>query len=396
MPDKRSHFMGNVFRIVLLACLMGCASTPAPISTRCGDVDLAEVLESIRTEERLPAIAAAVVVHGKLHAIAAVGTRKKSTGNWVGVDDRFLIASCSKAFTATLSAILVEQRHLDWDTTLKEVFPDIRMRKEYEGVTLVQLLSHRSGLPEWIDSLRGWWSDGDSAEERRLAYLKATVKQPLADKPGNSVYYSNSGYILAGALIEKIMGKPYEQVISEALFGPMSMTSAGFGPPVKSQPGHQPSGHYGVFRSPISSDFPEYMAPTAGIHISIGDWAKFIRLHLEIQEAGKVGLTETSLKRLHTPPDSAPWRKGAEERGYGIPSLNYALGWYTLKTKSKHDLLWHPGGNTGFIAQVLIDQRMKNAVLVVTNVRTSHRHLFRAMETIKMHYAAIAQLPQLN
>ncbi len=382
--------------VVWVFGLLGCAATPAPILARSGDADLAELLESIRVEENLPAIAAAVVTDGTIHSTAAVGTRKIKTDNWVSVGDPFLIASCAKAFTATLSAILVEQGHLEWNTTLKEAFPHIRMRKEYEGVTLLQLLAHRSGLPEWIDPLGNWWSDKASPETRRMAYLKATLQQPLADRPGNTVFYSNSGYILAGTLIEKVMGQPYEQLITEKLFRPLSMTSAGFGPPVKMDPNHQPFGHYGLFRSSISSDFPEYMAPTAAIHVSIEDWARFIILHVDRQAARKAGLTEASLQRLHTPPDSASWRKGAEERGYGIPSLNYALGWYTLTTEGNAAVLWHPGGNTGFIAQAIVDLQAKNAILIATNVRTSHRRLFRAVNQIQHHYSAIAQLPRLD
>jgi hypothetical protein len=58
-------------------------------------------------------------------------------------------------------------------------------------------------------------------------------------------------------------------------------------------------------------------------------------------------------------------------------------------------LLWHPGGNSGFIAQVNLDPDRKNAILVVTNVRTSHKHLFKAMYRIKEHYSSIADLPAL-
>jgi hypothetical protein len=72
------------------------------------------------------------------------------------------------------------------------------------------------------------------------------------------------------------------------------------------------------------------------------------------------------------------------------------MGWYALTTESNETVLWHPGGNTGFIAQALIDLGAGNAILAVTNLRTSHRHLFRAMEQIQKHYAAIAHFPKLN
>jgi CubicO group peptidase (beta-lactamase class C family) len=118
--------------------LSGCATAPAAISYRSGDANLAGLLESIRMKERLPALAAAVIIDGKIASTAAVGTRKTGTRNWVTVDDKFLIASCSKAFTAALSAVLVENGRLDWDTTIRSAFPDLDMRGEYENVTLIQ------------------------------------------------------------------------------------------------------------------------------------------------------------------------------------------------------------------------------------------------------------------
>ena len=384
-------------------CFIGCATAPAPISTRSGDADLAGILESVRVKERLPALAAAIIIDGKIYATAAVGTRKAKTNNWVTVDDKFLIASCSKAFTATLSAVLIEKGYLDWNTTLKEAYPDISMRSEYDNITLIQLLSHRAGLPEWIYHLssknlsdqfiRNWWTNRDTPVTMRSEYLKETVKENLADQPGESVFYSNSGYLMAGAMLEKITGKAYEQLMTEEIFKPLALNTAGFGPPVKLDPQNQPFGHSGYFRSLHPADFPEYTAPTGLIHISIKDWAKFILLHLEIGTKSKVNLDSKTLSTLHSPPDSATWRTGSEEKGYGIPSLNYALGWYTFDIDEKEGLIWHPGGNRGFIAQVIVDLDRKNAILVVTNVRASHRHLLKAMNRIKEHYSSIADLP---
>jgi len=388
--------------------LYGCATAPAPILASSGDSDLAELLESIRVEERLPALAAAVIIEGEIYKVAAVGTRKFGSENWVSVDDSFLIASCSKAFTATLAAILVENGVLKWDTTIKEAYPDLDMRSEYENVTLIQLLSHRAGLPEWIGHqtsktvndqfAANWWVDRKAPRIMRSKYLKATVKQGLADDPDQSVYYSNSGYIMAGAMLEKISGKTYEQLMIEKIINPLGLHTAGFGPPVKVSSTYQPSGHKAVGWSPapISRDFPVYMAPTAAIHVSIEDWAKFIRFHLNSEINGRVVLSDDALRRLHTPPNNANWRKDAEENGYGVPSLNYALGWYTLDIGGKKGLLWHPGGNTGFIAQVIMDPNHNNAVMVVTNVREKHEHLFHAMSKIKEYYSEIADLPGIK
>ena len=392
-------------QFLLGTCLCGCTTTPAPILASSGDSNLAKLLESIRVEERLPAIAAAVIIDGKIYAVAAVGTRKFGSENWVTVDDSFLIASCSKAFTATLAALLIKDGVLNWDTTLREAYPDLVMRKEYEKITLIQLLSHRAGLPEWINHRKGfnindqfgkkWWVDRKLPMVMRSKYLKETVKQELADEPDNSVYYSNSGYIMAGAMLEKIAGKSYELLMIEKIFNPLELPSAGFGPPLKVSSTHEPSGHKASGRSPIpvSRDFPVYMAPTAAIHISIEDWAKFVLFHLKPEINGKMFLKDDVLKKLHTPPNNASWRDDAEENGYGVPSLNYALGWYTLDIGEKKGLLWHPGGNTGFIAQVIMDPNHDNAIMVVTNVREEHKHLFQAMSRIKEYYSDVADLP---
>jgi CubicO group peptidase (beta-lactamase class C family) len=218
----------------------------------------------------------------------------------------------------------------------------------------------------------------------------------LADKPGQSIFYSNSGYLMAGSMLEKVMGKPFEQLMIKEIFKPMGLHTAGFGPPVKFDSEKQPVGHSGISRSVHPGDFPDYMAPTAVIHISIKDWAKFILMHLGIDKNAAVALDTNTLHTLHSPPNSATWRVGAEERGYGIPSLNYALGWYTLDIDNKENLLWHPGGNTGFIAQVIVDPERKNAVLLATNVRASHNHLFKAINKIKAYYSPVADLPGIE
>jgi CubicO group peptidase (beta-lactamase class C family) len=201
---------------------------------------------------------------------------------------------------------------------------------------------------------------------------------------------------MAGAMLEKITGKTYEQLMAEEIFKPLALHTAGFGPPAKLDPQNQPIGHSGYFRSPRLDDFPDYLAPTGVIHISIKDWAKFILLHLEIDTKSKVSLDSKTLSTLHSPPDSATWRTGSEEIYYGIPSLNYALGWYTLNIDNKEDLLWHPGGNLGFIAEVIVHPAKKNAILLVTNIRASHEHLFNAMRKIKKNYSEIADLPAIK
>jgi CubicO group peptidase (beta-lactamase class C family) len=100
-------------------------------------------------QNNLPALAAAVVVKGKLVAVGTTGTRRAGTAIPVTQDDRFHLGSDTKAMTALLAAMMIEDGKLQWDSTLAQVFPELAagMDARLQQVTITQLLSHTSGLP---------------------------------------------------------------------------------------------------------------------------------------------------------------------------------------------------------------------------------------------------------
>ena len=118
------------------------AASPAP-------ADNSDVLEDIRKKHDLPALAVVVVKDGKICDRAAVGVRKWGDPTPVTTNDVFHIGSCTKSMTATLTAMLIEEGKLRWDTTIADVFPELKgkMDKQYETVTVEQLLTHRGGVP---------------------------------------------------------------------------------------------------------------------------------------------------------------------------------------------------------------------------------------------------------
>jgi CubicO group peptidase (beta-lactamase class C family) len=388
--------------IVCIGFLLACEKSPpydaipAPVEEESGDTDLAELLNSIRLEERLPGLAAAIIVDGRLHSAAAVGVRESGTNNFLTVNDKFLIGSCAKAFTATTAAILVEEGPLSWQTTIRDAFPDLEMLPEYENITLEQLLSHRAGLPKNLKEGKASWlidygfdqKRGSSPQILRLQYLEKTLQSQLIAPPGQAMHYSNSGYILAGAILEKIAGQTYESLRSEKLFQPLGITTAGYGIPADLEPTSQPWGHVWDLSSSFivyKSKYPNFMAPTGCLHLSIKDWAKFILVHLGTypQENHKL-LKASTLQRLHTPPD-------AEE------SDDYALGWFTKKTDEGHRLIYHGGRGLCFNALVVADLKTKSALLLVTNSEVGHTHpqsqILKMHRKIKDYYLDRFELP---
>ena len=399
----------------LLFCwlyLLGCATSPALITDKSGDSDLAQIIETIRQEEKLPAIAASVIIDGDIYAKAAVGTRKYGTDNWVTIDDKFLIGSCGKTFTATLAAILIEEGFLEWDTSVQDVFPELEMHPKWGNITIQQLLSNRSGyvddrhshvLPS--EELEDLWNLNSSPEDIRFIYLKRAVNHKPIYPPDKVVIYANSGFMIAGVMLEKATKKAFEKLMEEKLFLPLKLKSAGYGSPAAKDPISQPHGHSknGSY-TPISQDLPDFIAPMGNVAISIGDWSKFILFHLKAHHEPNTRLLDSStLVKLHTPPNSAHWNYSMSYSWYlktfhdlDATALNYALGFFTEKENDGSFLIGHKGQGTSFTAVVHADPKTENAILLVTNAKVDFIHLRRAADAIKRHYASQANLPIVN
>jgi len=413
MRASRNEIFTRTLVLACMAlCLLACKPSPvleakpAPITKDSGNAELANLIESIRVKEGLTALASAIIINGRIHSVAAVGTRKYGTDNWVTVKDKFLISSCTKAFTATLAAMLVEEGLIDWQTTIRDVFPDLEMLSEYENITIYQLLSHRAGLPKNFKSGQPTWTinygfdqgRGTTPEVHRLQYLEKTVQKKLFCPPGERVHYSNSGYILVGAIIEKMTGRTIDELWAEKIFRPLGISTAGYGPPAALDPKNQPWGHYwNKSKSSFvvyKADYPNFMGPAGYMHITIEDWAKFILMHLDSNPLNKKRLLNPdTLQKLHEPPDSVTWDVDIKL------GLNYALGWFTKNTEDGHSLIWHGGRGFDFNAQVIADLNVKNAILIVSTAEVPHMHpqthLLKIAKKIKKYYSGKAELPSI-
>ncbi len=336
---------GTALLGALIALGLACAS-------RAGEAPpagLGDVLEPIRAKHKLPALAAAVVLKGRVVALDAVGVRKAGSDAAVTLDDQFHIGSCTKAMTATVVGLLVEQGKLKWETTLAEALPDLAdaMHPDFRPVTLRQLLCHRGGvhpnLPEgksWADAVQG-----DTPREQRARFARAHLTQPPAYKPGTKFQYANAGYGIVGAVVERVTETPYETLMRTMLFEPLGMASAGFGamgtPGKVDQPWQHrvnAKGEQQAIEPGPKSDNPDPLGPGGKVHCSLGDWAKFAAEHLPTSPRSPRLLKPETLKALHTPPDGGdyafgwivverPWGGGRVLTHAGSNTMNYAVAW---------------------------------------------------------------------
>lgn len=127
--------------------------------------------------------------------------------------------------TATLAAIFVERGALRWDAPLREVFPDVNVHPGYANVPLAALTHHSAGLPRGPSAAdRSAVESLDDGRAQRLALAVPVLERAPDHEPGTFLY-SNLGYTLLGAAIERVSGRPFEETMVNEIFTPLGMKS---------------------------------------------------------------------------------------------------------------------------------------------------------------------------
>ncbi len=342
--------------LVIFATFASCTSIAKP-----------PTLEELLVKYEVPAIGAGVIKAGDFQAFVR-GVRKAGTATDVQLTDKFHLGSCTKAMTTTLAAIFVERGRFKWSDTLSTVLPKLsaQMHPAYKGVTVEMLSGHRSGVPEDLISFQGgtlWqqlWDQKLDPRVGRQLTSRALLSAAPASSPGSKFAYSNGNYMILGAILEEASGKSWETLMREELFRPLDMTSCGFGaqadlsdPPNQPWP-HTPSAKGAMpVRPDFSADNPPSLGPAGTVHCSMGDWAKFLALHMDgfRGRATKV-LKAESFQKLH---------EAAGEYTYG--------GWIRTERKwAGGPALTHSGSNTMNYATAWIVPMQERIYLSVTNM----------------------------
>ncbi len=343
--------------------LAGSAAWTGPDDVR----DLGVILEPIRAKHKLPAMGAAVILNGQVVGLGVTGARKAGGTERVTLDDRFHLGSDTKAMTATLIGVLVEEGTLSWDTTVGAVFgavlPD--MDAGWKDVALESLLRNRGGAPADLDADGLWmklWEQRGTPTEQRMQLVEGVTKRPPL--PGQKFVYSNAGFAIAGAMAERTTGRAWEDLMQVKVFHPLGITTAGFGAPGNPELIDQPWGHQSngnaVPPGP-SGDNPPAIGPAGIVHMTIGDWAKFIEAHLSgdalSPERRCTLVTAETYDMLHRPVES------------------YAMGWAVLtrpwasggRPGDTGLTLTHAGSNTMWFCVAWLAPEKGLAVLITTN-----------------------------
>ncbi|MBN8553202.1 MAG: beta-lactamase family protein [Caulobacterales bacterium] len=312
-------------------------------------------LDRLRSEVGIPALGGAIVTAEGLAWIGATGARRAGHEVAVTIDDRWHLGSNTKAMTAALYARLVEQGRTRWGARLADLFPDLPVDSAWNEIHIEHLFGHRAGIldarfmPAWM--IRAWTGDDLAALRTGLAQ---TVLSSPPPGPVGTFSYSNAGFIIAGAALERITGESWEASMRREVFEPLGMDSAGFGGPLGDNAwGHQGSAMRPMDPSAVGSDNPPALGPAGTVHATMADYARFLRVFLT---QGSGWLSADSLRHLTQP-----------LTGEGQA---YALGWGVVSGPGwtgGGPALAHDGSNTLWLARGVVAPSRSVGLICVAN-----------------------------
>ncbi|HVV65231.1 MAG TPA: serine hydrolase domain-containing protein [Rhizomicrobium sp.] len=338
---------------IVAACLVALSLLSArPAVAAPADID--SILKSAIAAGKAPALSMLVMREGKIARIGVTGVRRIDRPDPATTEDMWHIGSDAKPMTATLVALLVDRGVLSWDARLETLLPALAptMRPQYRKATLLQLLTHRSGLPHDYHDVKyfdTFYADKRPADRQRYDYVSHALTDAPVAPPGAKFSYSNTGFILAAVIAERAAGSSYEEQMRREIFAPLGMKSAGFGP----TPEGQPQGHVdGRVAGPRDAN-PAMFAPAGNIHLSLRDWAAFCLDQMAGYHGGGK-ILKTATYRM------------VESR---VPGTQEGVAWGVQDSLMGYrgPVLTHAGSDGNWMAYAVLFPETQNGVLIAAN-----------------------------
>ena len=347
-----------VFPLVSILALLGHASV-ALSKSNVKSID--EYVQAQMVERRIPGMAVAVIQRGEIEKIGTYGKASVEFDLPVKPSTLFSVASISKSFTSVAIMTLVEAGKLRLDDPIGSHLRDLP--SAWHAVTVRQLLSHTSGLPDIsVDDYTTTTIAANPDEAMRLLR-----DRPMGFAPGTNWRYNQTNFMLLGMLIEALSAQSYTQFCEDRLFKPFKLQDSAFGDArtiVKRRATAYTTFRYGSGRpvamdhaEVLNAEMPPMVYPAGGLNISIADFAQWLTALLN----GKI-ISKNSLDTIWTP---VKLNDGSIFQRPSSPTLwrGYGLGW-VLGLEEPHPFV---GGTGGIRAAFFVYPKNDLAVIVLTN-----------------------------
>jgi len=292
-------------------------------------------LALVQSRDRQPSVAAGVVRGGRLVWAEGYGAVDDAT------DTQYRIGSITKTMTAALVTQCRDDGLLDLDDPVGAHLPD----SPWPETSLRRLLTHTGGIPAELPG--PWWERRDGGD---LAELLATLApEPVAVEPGSRLHYSNVGYALLGAVVERVRARSWIEVLRSRVLDPLGMSRTTYGPSAPHAQGfslHPFSGRLDV--EPHTGTGA--MAPAGQLWSTVGDLARWAGFWLDPEPSVLAPTTVEQMRWPVTGMDGGAWGLGVS-LSPGPCGLRFG----------------HGGSIPGFVAGFLVDPAEGSAGISLAN-----------------------------
>jgi CubicO group peptidase (beta-lactamase class C family) len=321
-----------------------------------------ERLDELAAKHDVPGASLAILAEDEI-ATAVTGVVNLGTGVQTTADSVFQVGSITKVWTATLIMQLVDEGRLSLDAPLSEVLPELTLASQGATgqLTVRHLLSHTSGIDGDLfdDAGRG----ADNVER----YVANCAKLSLLHPAGATMSYCNSGFVIAGRIIERLTGDTWDDALRSRLVKPLQLTRTVTLPEeairFRAAYGHQRVD--GTWQLAPVWSLPGGSGPAGGIVASATDIIEFARLHLR---GGAVpNASGSDGTRLLSADGAAQMQQEqVEVPTYPAGTRHVGLGWH-LHDWDGHRMIAHNGGTIGQYAFLVAFPERDGAVCLLTN-----------------------------
>ncbi len=327
--------------------------------------DFEKYAQKSMEEWGIPGMAIAIVRGDELIYAGGFGVKK------LGGDDRvdeytiFQIGSTSKAFTAALVAMMAEEKRLDWSDRVIDHLPGFRMYDPWvtREFRVFDVMAQHSGMPGYAGDLQSFFGFDRSHIIDSIRYIEP------ASSFRSEFAYMNNLFLVAGALIEKVSGKTWEENLQERILNSLGMDSTSYTREAFVDSENVSFLHKNCQGAPeiLPMDWPflEWVytyGPAGGINSNAVDMAKWVRFQLKKGLwNGKQLLSRESMEYMHFP-KTVIKDKVAPGRNY------YCTAWVLTEDKGYPAFIWHTGGTSGIKSLIQLVPDLDLGFVFLTNM----------------------------
>ena len=283
------------------------------------------------------------------------------------IDSRFELASASKPFTAIGIMKLVEKGKLSLDQTVNDFYPEF----PYPDVTISQLLSHRSGLPDYIYFLDGIWEDKKVGVTNQEAMRLLIEHKPMRyGVPDGKHFYNNTNFMVLASIIEKVTGQDFAVYMQDEIFQPAGMKNTAFlSKAIYDKIPTDVVGHDKIWRRSVVQNFLDGPLGDKGMYSTVQDLYLF-DLALRDGRVVNPALADSTYVE----------RTGKLDRSL----FGYGYGWRLFEYPD-NPIVYHTGWWHGFKSLYVRDLKNEITIVLLTNMaNNSLNNLDKLYEHLEM------------